>query len=74
MDYTSIILNQLQEAWDNSFAKQSTSISNPAKILGQSVISSPLDGSSVTTIMLTQSHEDYEVEFLLNSPNTEVDE
>ena len=35
MDYTSIILNQLQESWDNSFAKQSLSIPNPAKILGQ---------------------------------------
>lgn len=72
MDYTSIILNQLQEAWDNSFAKQSTSISNPAKILGQSVISSPLDGSSVTTIMLTQSHEDYEVEVFLKSTFPEI--
>lgn len=72
MDYTSIILNQLQEAWDNSFAKQSTSIPNPAKMLGQSVISSPLDGSSVTTIMLTQSHEDYEIEVFLKSTFPEI--
>lgn len=62
MDYTSIILNQLQEAWDNSFTKQSMGISKPAEILGQSVISSPLDGSSVITIMLTQVYEDYKVE------------
>lgn len=72
MDYTSIILNQLQEAWDNSFAKQSLSISKPAKILGQSVISSPLDGSSVITIMLTQSSEDYEVEVFLKSVLPEI--
>lgn len=72
MDYTSIILNQLQESWDNSFAKQFTSVSNPAKILGQSVISSPLDGSSVTTIMLTQSHEDYEIEVFLKSTLPEI--
>lgn len=72
MDYTSIILNQLQESWDNSFAKQSLSIPNPAKILGQSVISSPLDGSSVTTIMLTQSYEDYEVEVFLKSTLPEI--
>lgn len=72
MDYTSIILNQLQEAWDNSFAKQYTSMPNPVKILGQSVISSPLDGSSVTTIMLTQSHEDYEVEVFLKSTFPEI--
>ena len=72
MDYTSIILNQLQEAWDNSFAKRSTSISNPAKILGQSIISSPLDGSSVITLMLTQSHEDYEIEVFLKSVLPEI--
>lgn len=72
MDYTSIILNQLQEAWDNSFAKQSTSISNPVKILGQSIISSPLDGSSVITIMLTQSYEDYEIEVFLKSTLPEI--
>lgn len=72
MDYTSIILNQLQEAWDNSFAKQSTGMPNPVKILGQSVISSPLDGSSVTTIMLTQSHEDYEVEVFLKFTFTKI--
>lgn len=72
MDYTSIILNQLQEAWDDSFTKQCTSISNPIKILGQSVISSPLDGSSVTTIMLTQSHEDYEIEVFLKSTFPEI--
>lgn len=72
MDYTSIILNQLQEAWDDSFTKQCTSISNPIKILGQSVISSPLDGSSVTTIMLTQSHEDYEIEVFLRSTFPEI--
>ncbi len=72
MNYTSIILNQLQEAWDNSFAKQFTSISSPVKILGQSVISSPLDGSSVTTIMLTQSHEDYEIEVFLKSTLPEI--
>ena len=72
MDYTSIILDQLQEAWDNSFAKQSLSISKPAEILGQSVISSPLDGSSVITIMLTQSYEDYEVEVFLKSVLPEI--
>lgn len=73
MDYTtSIILNQLQEAWDDSFTKQCTSISNPIEILGQSVISSPLDGSSVTTIMLTQSHEDYEIEVFLKSTFPEI--
>ena len=72
MDYTSIILNQLQEAWDNSFAKQSTSISNPVTLLGQSVISSPLDGSSVITLMLTQSHEDYEIEVFLKSALPEI--
>ena len=53
MDYTSIILNQLQEAWDNSFAKQVISKQNPVNILGQSVIISPMDCSSVTTLMLT---------------------
>lgn len=73
MDYTSIILDQLQEAWDNSFAKQSLSISKPAKILGQSVISSPLDGSSVITIMLTQSYVDYEAnEVFLKSTLPEI--
>ena len=72
MDYTSIILNQLQEAWDNSFAKQYTSISNPVKLLGQSVISSPLDGSSVITLMLTQSYEDYEIEVFLKSTFPEI--
>lgn len=72
MDYTSIILNQLQEAWDDSFTKQCTSISNPIKILGQSVILSPLDGSSVTTIMLTQSHKDYEIEVFLKSTFPEI--
>lgn len=72
MDYTSIILNQLQEAWDNSFTKQSTSVSNPVKILGQSIILSPFDGSSVTTIMLTQSYEDYEIEVFLKSALPEI--
>lgn len=73
MDYTSIILNQLQKAWDNSFAKQSTSMPNPAKMLGQSVISSPLDGSSVITLMLTQSYdEDHEIEVFLKSALPEI--
>lgn len=72
MDYTSIILNQLQEAWDNSFAKQSLSISSPVEILGQSVISSPLDGSSIITIMLTQSYEDDQVEIFLKSILPEI--
>lgn len=71
MDYTSIILNQLQEAWDK-FTKQSTSVSNPVKILGQSIILSPLDGSSVTTIMLTQSYEDYEIEVFLKEIFPEI--
>lgn len=54
MDYTALIINQLQEAWDNSFAKQAISKPSPVNILGQSVITSPIDCSLVTTIMLTK--------------------
>lgn len=53
MDYTALIINQLQEAWDNSFAKQAISKPSPVNILGQSVITSPIDCSLVTILMLT---------------------